>query len=183
MGEVGTVARISRRTFLLGALACSGCALGEELVFVEEGIGFGDTIPLGPVADIQRALAEQGTYDQALGRSWIVAVPEEWREPLKAATEESLHPGIDAGIAALFRKCPHQGCRVPECDESGQFECPCCGSVFGPLGELRGGPAPRGMDRFETRIENGELWLVTGTIIEGLPIGTELGEAVEPGCV
>ena len=138
---------------------------------------------MGSTADMDRALGKAGFFELKLGRAWIVAVPEEWREPLKAATDELLHPGIDAGYTALFTKCPDQGCRVIKCDESGQFECPCCGSVYGPLGELRVGPAPRGMDRFETPVENGELFVATGNVVEGLPIGTELGEPVGPGCV
>ena len=54
----------------------------------------------------------------------------------------------EQGIVALYQKCPHLGCRVPECVTSQWFECPCHGSQYNQVGEKKGGPAPRGMDRF-----------------------------------
>ena len=59
-----------------------------------------------------------------------------------------LLPGMEAGIAALYQKCPHLGCRVPNCASSQWFECPCHGSQYNRVGEKKAGPAPRGMDRF-----------------------------------
>ncbi|MEL7158670.1 MAG: Rieske 2Fe-2S domain-containing protein, partial [Actinomycetota bacterium] len=168
---------------------CGGCSLAGDVIQQADpgpnglGGGFGATIRVGPTAAIDEALAETGVHYLPEGRAWIVAVPEEWREPLKAATDVALHPGIDAGYTALFQTCPHLGCRVPECVDTGQFECPCHGSHYGPLGEKRGGPAPRGMDRFVTRIEDGELVVDTGNVINGLPIGTDLGGVIEPGCI
>ena len=52
-------------------------------------------------------------------------------------------------LFALSQKCPHLGCRVPFCDSSGRFECPCHGSKFDLGGEWIEGPAPRGMDRYD----------------------------------
>ena len=54
----------------------------------------------------------------------------------------------DEHLFALSQKCPHLGCRVPFCDSSGRFECPCHGSKFDIGGEWIEGPAPRGMDRY-----------------------------------
>lgn len=51
-------------------------------------------------------------------------------------------------LIALSQKCPHLGCRVPFCESSGHFECPCHGSRFDIGGEWIQGPAPRGMDRY-----------------------------------
>ena len=48
-------------------------------------------------------------------------------------------------LFALSPRCPHLGCRVPFCDSSGRFECPCHGSRFDLGGEWIQGPAPRGM--------------------------------------
>ena len=44
---------------------------------------------------------------------------------------------------ALYQKCPHLGCRVPWCQTSQWFECPCHGSKYNRVGEKRGGPHPR----------------------------------------
>lgn len=51
-------------------------------------------------------------------------------------------------LFAISQRCPHLGCRVPFCEGSGRFECPCHGSVFDLAGEWIAGPAPRGMDGY-----------------------------------
>src|SRR5207244_8556666 len=73
----------------------------------------------------------------------------------------------------LFRSCVHLGCRVPFCETSQWFECPCHGSKYNRVGEKRGGPAPRGLDRFPLTISGGQMTVDTGTIVQGPPIGTE----------
>ncbi|MFH2072413.1 MAG: Rieske 2Fe-2S domain-containing protein [Actinomycetota bacterium] len=70
-------------------------------------------------------------------------------------------------IVAISEKCPHLGCRVPFCEQSGQFECPCHGSVFNRLGEYREGPTPRGMDRHPVRIEDGVIFVDTARVEAG----------------
>jgi cytochrome b6-f complex iron-sulfur subunit len=74
-------------------------------------------------------------------------------------------------IVALSEKCPHLGCRVPFCESSGQFECPCHGSVFNRIGEFREGPSPRGMDRYPVSVVDGYVVLDTGNQEKGAPAG------------
>ena len=77
-------------------------------------------------------------------------------------------------VLALYRKCPHLGCNVPQlCDRSLWFECLCHGSKYTVLGEKRAGPAPRGMDHFAHRVEDGVYIVDTSVRIDGPPIGTE----------
>ncbi len=75
--------------------------------------------------------------------------------------------GMEAGFVALYQKCVHLGCRVPSCATSQWFECPCHGSQYNRVGEKKGGPAPRGLDRFATTADGGVLTVDTGTIIQG----------------
>jgi cytochrome b6-f complex iron-sulfur subunit len=91
---------------------------------------------------------------------------------------------MEAGLIALYQKCPHLGCRVPECATSQWFECGCHGSQFNRVGEKKGGPAPRGMDRFSMEVSGDNFTVDTGTIIEGPPIGTNTTgqEAEGPHC-
>lgn len=70
-------------------------------------------------------------------------------------------------VVAISDRCPHLGCRVPYCESSGQFECPCHGSVFNRLGEYREGPTPRGMDRYPVRIEDGVVFVDVATLQTG----------------
>jgi Rieske Fe-S protein len=70
-------------------------------------------------------------------------------------------------LFALSQRCPHLGCRVPFCDSSGRFECPCHGSKFDLGGEWIEGPAPRGMDRYDLTLENGVLVVDTSKLAVG----------------
>ena len=67
-----------------------------------------------------------------------------------------------------YQKCPHLGCRVPQCVSSQWFECGCHGSQYNRVGEKKGGPAPRGMDHFPLEFSAaGEVTVDTGTIVQG----------------
>ena len=79
----------------------------------------------------------------------------------------------DRSVVALYRKCPHLGCQVPQlCDQSQWFECLCHGSKYSILGEKRDGPAPRGMDRFPVLVTDGAYVVNTREIVSGDPPGT-----------
>ena len=81
---------------------------------------------------------------------------------------------IDGDVIALSEKCTHLGCRVPWCESSKQFECPCHGSVFNRAGDYRAGPAPRGLDRYPVILdEDGLLYIDTGDLEEGPPAGSD----------
>jgi cytochrome b6-f complex iron-sulfur subunit len=82
-------------------------------------------------------------------------------------------PLADRSVIALWRKCPHLGCQVPQlCDRSSWFECLCHGSQYSILGEKRGGPAPRGMDRFPISVADGAYVINTAEVVSGPPPGT-----------
>jgi Rieske Fe-S protein len=53
-------------------------------------------------------------------------------------------------VVAVSSVCPHQGCIVNYTGSTGEtpFVCPCHGSAFGAEGELRRGPATRGLTRY-----------------------------------
>ena len=61
----------------------------------------------------------------------------------------------DGSLLALSRICTHLGCSVPWDEEKGQFVCPCHGSTFNLTGEVLTAPAPRPLDTYPVRIENG----------------------------
>lgn len=151
--------------------------------------GFGSKINVGRVTDIEAAIiAGSGFFYVPQGRMWITEFPASGVE--KALDSYGFYPqveqGLQAGVTALYQTCPHLGCRVPECTTSQWFECPCHGSQYNRVGEKKGGPAPRGMDRFPMEVNAaGELIVDTGTIIQGPPIGvnTTGQEAEGPNCV
>jgi cytochrome b6-f complex iron-sulfur subunit len=61
----------------------------------------------------------------------------------------------DGGFLALDRTCTHLGCTVPWDPEKSRFDCPCHASGFDITGAVLAPPAPRPLDLFLVRIENG----------------------------
>lgn len=63
----------------------------------------------------------------------------------------------DGEPIALAPGCTHLGCAYRWDAEKHEFLCPCHTSTFAPDGTVTAGPAPRALDRYVTRIENGKL--------------------------
>ncbi len=87
-------------------------------------------------------------------------------------------------LFAISQKCPHLGCRVPFCESSGRFECPCHGSKFDLAGEWIEGPAPRGMDQYALTLEGTELVVDTSRLVAGPDRGAHqyLTDPKGPSC-
>lgn len=66
--------------------------------------------------------------------------------------------GEDPGIyIAMSTRCAHLGCPVRFIKAAGIFSCPCHGGAYDFEGKVIGGPPVRPLDRFQTRIEAGEV--------------------------
>ncbi len=68
----------------------------------------------------------------------------------------------DGGFLALDRTCTHLACTVPWDAETARFNCPCHASSFDITGAVLTSPAPRPLDLFFVRIENGIVKVDTG---------------------
>ena len=148
--------------------------------------GFGSKVRVGSVDDIQSEITDaNGFLYKAEGRLYVTNYPASSLDKAKAAYSQPVLNSMEAGLAVMYQKCPHLGCRVPPCFTSQWFECPCHGSQYNQVGEKKGGPAPRGMDRFVTDVSGGVLTVDTGSVIQGPPIGTNTTgqEAEGPHCV
>ncbi|MGH9032907.1 MAG: ubiquinol-cytochrome c reductase iron-sulfur subunit [Acidimicrobiia bacterium] len=148
--------------------------------------GFGSKFKVGRLADIRAKIADgSGFAYYPEGRMWITEYPEASLDKARAVYEPAVLVAMEAGLSVMYQKCPHLGCRVPECVTSQWFECPCHGSQYNRVGEKKGGPAPRGLDRFATEVSGDVLTVDTGAIIQGPAIGTNTTgqEAEGPHCV
>ncbi|HTN25218.1 MAG TPA: Rieske 2Fe-2S domain-containing protein [Solirubrobacteraceae bacterium] len=58
---------------------------------------------------------------------------------------------------AISTRCMHLGCPVRFVDASARFICPCHGGVYDFEGKRTGGPPVRPLDRFYTRVRNGNV--------------------------
>jgi menaquinol-cytochrome c reductase iron-sulfur subunit len=58
---------------------------------------------------------------------------------------------------AISTRCMHLGCPVRFVEAAARFICPCHGGVYDFEGRVDGGPPVRPLDRFYTRVRNGQL--------------------------
>ncbi len=180
---------LNRATVTLMSASLGGFA-AALIAFLWKGAegGFGSKINAGKIEDVVAQIrAADGFLYLPEARSWITEYPKEAISKAEASYggQGAVFSGMNAGIVALYQKCPHLGCRVPECKTSQWFECPCHGSQYNRVGEKKGGPAPRGMDRFGVSVNNGMVIIDTGAVFGGPPIGTNTTgqEAEGPNCV
>jgi cytochrome b6-f complex iron-sulfur subunit len=160
----------SRRAFLRtslggGFLLTLGGFGGATLAYLWPDLrgGFGAEIEAGDHDQLLTEIQEEGPVTVPSARAYLVE--------FDSAEDTAGQYGdlVESGqIMALFWTCVHLGCKVPWCESSQWFECACHGSQYNRWGEYTGGPAPRGLDRFHTRVtDNGTLIVDTSEVIEG----------------
>lgn len=166
-------AGVNRRQFFTRALGITfGAFLGLNgiayLAFLWPRLsgGFGSDIDVGDIAELR---AEVFLSDGSIlpkfvpeARAYIVPFAE---TDISRSQFEGM-PVVVGGLTALFQRCVHLGCRVPWCETSQGFECPCHGSKYNYAGEYEAGPAPRNLDRFALSEQEGRLIVRTGTILQ-----------------
>src|SRR3954453_18882386 len=150
------------------------------------GFGAKITLPASLSEILDQVDQTKEPYYYAPGRVYVnpypkTAVP----KAKKVSAYAAVLPGMEEGIVALYQKCVHLGWRVPWCKTSQWFECPCHGSQYNRVGEKKGGPAPRGLDRFPVPVAGQKVSVDTGLVVLGPPIGTNTTgqEAEGPHCV
>ena len=159
----------SRRAFLrnsmaVGWLGVLGSFGGASLAMLWPNLsgGFGAVLAAGNAEDIlEQIRSDQQPFEFPEGRAYLVEY-----DPDDDPTGEYEELTNGAPLMAIYQVCVHLGCKVPFCDTSQWFECPCHGSAYNRWGEYRGGPAPRGLDRFPVHVEDGELMIDTGELTE-----------------
>jgi cytochrome b6-f complex iron-sulfur subunit len=178
---------VSRRDFFRRSLLTSFAVFGAEfgaasLAFIWPNLqgGFGSLIDLGLPASAVKSQIEGDRlpFYFGAGRFYLVTYEGE-------GADTEYQGLVGEGLMALYQKCVHLGCRVPFCQASQWFECPCHGSKYNRAGEYRDGPAPRGMDRFAVRTQGGTVQVDTTQIVLGPPRGTDTikQEPEGPFCV
>ncbi len=166
-------AGVTRRQFLTKALRISfGAFAGIQAIswlgflWPKVSGGFGSKIDAGSIEEIKDQLFQaDGSVIPAFipsARAYILPLDQ------SAAANSQFSSGstVADGLVAVYQRCVHLGCRVPWCNSSQGFECPCHGSKYNMIGEYFAGPAPRNLDRFNVSNVNGRFIIDTGIIIE-----------------
>ncbi len=127
------------------------------------------------VSEVEASIEKKEPYYNASAKIYIQPFPKDAIPKARKAygSEPGVLGGMEDGFVALYQKCPHLGCRVPWCQTSQWFECPCHGSKYNRVGEKKGGPAPRGMDRYGLEVSGGTITVDTAVLVQGPPIGTD----------
>jgi cytochrome b6-f complex iron-sulfur subunit len=164
---------VDRRSFFRGGLLAALGAFtaefgGASLAFLWPNLkgGFGSVVTAGNLSDIKNFIDQnRQPFYSGSGRFYIV--------PYNGNGASTVYAGItQEGLMALYQKCVHLGCRVPFCQTSQWFECPCHGSKYNEAGEYQLGPAPTGLNRFKLTVEGPIVKVDTSTIVPGPPRGT-----------
>ena len=169
---------VSRRDFQRRALVSSVLLFSAEFGLGTVGFlwpnlrgGFGSKINAGSINDIKSFIeGNKQPFYVGQGRFYII----EWNGT--PGSGQANYPALGVttnGIMPLYQKCVHLGCRVPFCQQSQWFECPCHGSKYdGAAGEYQLGPAPRGLDRFTVEMQGDQVVVDTSSVVLGPPRGT-----------
>jgi Rieske Fe-S protein len=101
-------------------------------------------------------LCEPRALATPLRRTVVVEQLDGWQ---KSVSEKAVYITLDAQgkLSALSAACPHLGCSVQWQESKNEFVCPCHGASYKASGCLIGGPARRGLDALDVRVEDGRL--------------------------
>jgi menaquinol-cytochrome c reductase iron-sulfur subunit len=131
------------------ALPAIGFALGP--VFEQEDVTYQD---VGAVSDFSADNYVPKTITVAPG------VGEAGKSTAYIRKSDPQLPGEKAGeFVAISTRCAHLGCPVRWVVAAQRFVCPCHGGVYDFQGLVAGGPPVRPLDRFVTRVRNGQVQL------------------------
>ena len=154
---------VSRRRFMtgsahgLGALAAGAFAL-PALGFALGPVFERTKMPWQPVGSV-------GDFNEETYVPRVITIVQGIGEAGKSTAYVRLrNPQIDTEpedqfnkIIAISTRCNHLGCPVRFTQAAGKFICPCHGGVYDFRGLREGGPPVRPLDRFYTRIVNGQV--------------------------
>jgi menaquinol-cytochrome c reductase iron-sulfur subunit len=156
-----TEQQISRRKFMSTAIAAIASAIGAAVGLPAIAYIIGpalkqraeDWVQLGAVSKVEIGNPTLFKTNIELQTGWI-----------SAQEEISTYILTDDGqtYAAMSNICTHLGCRVRWIPERKQFFCPCHNGVFDKDGNVVDGPPPRALDRYETKVEDGVLFIRRG---------------------
>jgi cytochrome b6-f complex iron-sulfur subunit len=176
--EIGLTRRQFFNRGILAGLGIFAAGMGAAMLgFLWPGAagGFGAKIVVGTEDDVKQQVDKKQPFYNAAARTYIQPYPKEDLAKAKKVYDPRIVAGMAQGYVALYQKCVHLGCRVPWCESSQWFECPCHGSKYNRVGEKKGGPAPRGLDRFVLQVSGGSITVDTApsSLVQGPPIGTD----------
>jgi Rieske Fe-S protein len=154
---------VTRRRFMVGTVHVAGAVAVSAIALPS--LGFA----LGPIFEEKEVEWQPiGAPDEFSDDEYIpkVITETEGIGPVGNTTiyVRRRNPDVDTEEAdeynefiAISNRCMHLGCPVRFVAASERFICPCHGGVYDFRGGVAGGPPVRPLDRFYTRVRNGQV--------------------------
>jgi menaquinol-cytochrome c reductase iron-sulfur subunit len=154
---------VTRRRFMTGTANVAGAVTISAIAL--PALGFA----LGPLFEEQaqpwNAVGAPGDFpDDTYVPKVVTTTPGIGQAGRTTVYIRRRNPSIDKEPAdqynqfvAISTRCMHLGCPVRFVEAAGRFICPCHGGVYDFSGKVDGGPPVRPLDRFYTRVRNGQL--------------------------
>ncbi len=154
---------VTRRRFMTGTAHAAGGIATAAFVLPSVGLALGPVFEkheqhwesVGPLADvpddtyIPRTLTiVRGIGD--VGKTTVYL--RKYNSELDSEERDEYNE-----VVAISTRCMHLGCPVRFVEASQRFICPCHGGVYDFEGKVSGGPPVRPLDRFYTRVRNGNV--------------------------
>ncbi len=107
-------------------------------------------IPLGPLENYPIDVPTAFNFTRTKVHGWERTVSSYGVYVLRTAEDQ----------AKVFSNvCTHLSCRVKWREDLGQYACPCHDGSFAKNGDVISGPPPRPLDQYETKVEDGKLFI------------------------
>jgi Rieske Fe-S protein len=110
-------------------------------------------IQLGAVSKVELGMPTLFKVNISRPTGWIVN-----------QEELSVYVLTDNGrdFIAMSNVCTHLGCRIRWIADQNQYFCPCHNGVYDKQGNVVSGPPPRPLDKYQTKVENDQLFILGG---------------------
>jgi len=149
-----------RAVFTVGGQAAGAAAIGIVTLPL---LAFSVAPILETPEEVWEAVGSTDEFTPDVYRSVIITIRAAIGEAGKTTAyvrqgSEELDEDPDEYIA-LSTRCAHLGCPVRFVQAAGIFSCPCHGGAYDFEGLVIGGPPVRPLDRFQTRVVDGQVEL------------------------
>ena len=153
--------KIGRRDFMKVAIAAISGAIGAAIGLPAIAYVMGPALAKATDTWIRLGTVNKVELGNPTLFKTIIETQTGW---INAEEEFSAYVLTENGqdFIAMSNICTHLGCRVRWIPDKEGFYCPCHNGVFAKDGTVISGPPPRPLDRFESKVEDGVLFVKRG---------------------
>jgi menaquinol-cytochrome c reductase iron-sulfur subunit len=150
---------ISRNDFVKGVVGLLGGIMGVVVGIPAIGFVLAPAlkkssaqawIPLGPLTNYTVGTPTQFNFTRSIVNGW---------EKSTNSYGVFVYRKSDSETVVLSNVCTHLSCRVNWNDAIKEYVCPCHDAHFDSNGKVVSGPPPRPLDGYESKVENGNLFI------------------------